>query len=118
MIVCANTSMIRYAILAIVVIDTVSQFAPDGDPGALTKMKATLKFQEKSRVREAVKEKAFAERAVKRMHSTEKAIIIQQFIDRGSLFLPGEGPTEDDEEPAGEPLKFNQNIGEQVIDPR
>lgn len=110
--------MLHLAILGGILIGARSQFAPDGDPGALNKMKATITYQEKSRVREAKKEQALADRAIKRMVAAEKTQLIQDFIARGSLFLPGEGPTEEDEEPAGQPLKFNENIGEQVIDPR
>ena len=110
--------MLHLALLGGYLIGARSQFAPDGDPAALNKMKATITFQEKSRVREAKREQALADRAVKRMMAAEKAQLVQDFIARGSLFLPGEGPTEEDEEPAGKPLKFNENIGEQVIDPR
>lgn len=110
--------MLQQVLLVAAVTFAVSQFAPDGDPGALNKMKATIVFQEKTRVREEKKETALAERAVKRMVQAEKAKLIQEFIQRGSLFLPGEGPTEEVQEPAGKPLKFNMNIGKQVIDPR
>ena len=113
-----DRNIIHLALLGGNLIGARSQFAPNGDPGALNKMKATITYQEKAKVRESKREQALAERAVKRMVAAEKAQLIQDFIERGSLFLPGEGPTEEDEEPPGEPLKFNENIGEQVIDPR
>ncbi len=95
------------------------QFPPNGDPGALKKMDAVLTFVEKSTERIKEREGGLADRAIHRMLAAEKAGLIQDFISRGSLFLPGEDMDVMAEVPPDAvPLKFNENIGEQVIDPR
>ncbi len=95
------------------------QFPPNGDPGALKKMDAILTFEKKTADRLMEREGGLTERAIHRMKANEKAEIIQQFIERGSLFLPGTDLEEMSEEPENVVrLKFNENIGEQVIDPR
>ena len=95
------------------------QFPPNGDPGALKKMEAVLTYVKKVEKRAEAREGGLAERAIHRMKAAEKAETIQEFISRGSLFLPGEDMDVMAEVPTDAVvLKFNENIGEQVIDPR
>ena len=106
-------------LLIIILLFVRGQFPPNGDPGALKKMDAILTFEKNTAERLKEREAGLAKRAIHRMKATEKAEIIQQFIERGSLFLPGDDPEEMSEEPEDAVvLKFNKNIGEQVIDPR
>ncbi len=114
-----NKMYVKIISFTILLIFVRGQFPPNGDPGALKKMDAILTFQKRTTERKLERDAGLAERAIHRMKATEKAEIIQQFIERGSLFLPGEDVEEISEEPENAvPLKFNENIGEQVIDPR
>ena len=95
------------------------QFPPNGDPGALKKMEAVLNLHERTAERTLEREGGLAERAIHRMLADEKSETIQEFISRGSLFLPGEDMDMMAEVPPDAVLlKFNENIGEQIIDPR
>ena len=82
-------------------------------------MDAVLSFMEKTAERTLERDGGLAERAIHRMLAAEKAETIQEFISRGSLFLPGEDMDLMAEVPPDAVLlKFNENIGEQIIDPR
>ena len=75
-------------------------------------MKVAEVLEKATKIREAKRDEGLVNRAVHFMKAAEKAAEIAEFIERGSTSFPGA----DGE--AGDPIPGNENVGEQIIDPR
>jgi len=85
-----------------------SQFPPNGDQSAMKQMKANVVFNEKQVIRLNNKDVALNDRANHFRIAQEKFDQIQEFVDRGSLSMPG----------GEEVIEANASAGQQIIDPR
>lgn len=90
-----------------------AQFPPNGDISVFNKMKVANVLEKATKIREAKRSEGLVDRAVHFMKAAEKAAEIAEFIERGSTQFPGAADGE-----AGDPIPGNENVGEQIIDPR